>query len=536
MKPFITGEDIETREYLFGRDKEIDTLLELARRHEMAGIVAPRRFGKTCVLKTIRTILREINNDAYPVYFSAYNVGIRNNTDETYCRMAAAVATQMCKDGILSEGDFDIYKNDSVSISSDEIDTYEAFLSLSSERRRQSVCRLAEYLRAQTHPQKYLLLLIDEIDYTLKEAFESPNDFMRLREAATKRQAILKFWVAGPASWKSICTYFGSHTLNCGLQGISLPPLSFEDFSKMWQYECSLIKDESTRSITESKLDFAFRKSGGVPFYGRFIGRQYQLGGGANTEPTFMILQDNLKEVWDSPFLLEEERKAMLSLSKDSSHSNVVPKGIETLLIEKGLVRKTDSDVELSIGYLVDYIRTIILPADSVPNEREDTENKQSKKESIMKQKSTDEVFIVHGHDSAMKESVKSLLKSFGLKPVILAEKPNKGKTIIEKFEANTQTIDYAVVLMSDEEDQGHARNERRCKPRARQNVILELGYFIGKLGRDRVCVLKKSKVETPSDILGIVYTEYIQDSKDWQIRLADELRSAGYQIDKNSI
>ncbi len=146
------------------------------------------------------------------------------------------------------------------------------------------------------------------------------------------------------------------------------------------------------------------------------------------------------------------------------------------------------------------------------------------------------EIFIVHGHDSAMKESVKSLILRLGLKPIVLADAPNEGRTIIEKFEANTQNIDYAVVLLSDEEDWGRAHNERRNKPRARQNVILELGYFIGKLSRKRVCVLKKKNVETPSDILGVGYIEYIQDSKDWQIRMADELASVGYIINKNLI
>lgn len=148
----------------------------------------------------------------------------------------------------------------------------------------------------------------------------------------------------------------------------------------------------------------------------------------------------------------------------------------------------------------------------------------------------SNEVFVVHGHDSAMKESVRNILMKFGLKPIILADEPNEGKTIIEKFEAHSQKTEYAVVLLSDEEDRGHAQNERKGKPKARQNVILELGYFIGKLTRKRVCVLKKKNVETPSDILGVGYTEYVQDSKDWQLRLADELISAGYNVDKNFI
>lgn len=121
------------------------------------------------------------------------------------------------------------------------------------------------------------------------------------------------------------------------------------------------------------------------------------------------------------------------------------------------------------------------------------------------------DIFIVHGHDEEMKSSVKALLLQLGLHPIILSEEPNGGKTIIEKFEDNSQKVDFAIVLMSDQDDQGCEIGKNDFKPRARQNVILELGYFIGKLGRRKhVCVLKKEGVEEPSDILGIAYTPYV--------------------------
>lgn len=94
------------------------------------------------------------------------------------------------------------------------------------------------------------------------------------------------------------------------------------------------------------------------------------------------------------------------------------------------------------------------------------------------------DIFIVHGHDEEMKSSVKALLLQLGLHPIILSEEPNGGKTIIEKFEDNSQKVDFAIVLMSDQDDQGCEIGKNDFKPRARQNVILELGYFIGKLGR----------------------------------------------------
>ncbi len=198
---------------------------------------------------------------------------------------------------------------------------------------------------------------------------------------------------------------------------------------------------------------------------------------------------------------------------------------------------KAFCDVDTSgNGHSLLHIYHMVISSCSVLLDRITRRQKQEAMKNENTIPSNNEVFIVHGHDSAMKESVKNLLLKLGLKPIILAEEPNEGRTIIEKFEAHTQKTEYAVVLLSDDEDMGHAHNEKKNRPRARQNVILELGYFIGKLTRKRVCVLKKKNVETPSDILGVGYTEYVQDSKDWQIRLADELISAGYKVDKNLI
>lgn len=145
-------------------------------------------------------------------------------------------------------------------------------------------------------------------------------------------------------------------------------------------------------------------------------------------------------------------------------------------------------------------------------------------------------IFIVHGHDDEMKVKVAYLISKLGLNPIILNEQANGGKTIIEKFEEHSQKVNYAIVLMSNKDDLGRSIQEEKLKPRARQNVILELGYFIGQLGRNRVCVLKMEDVEAPSDILGIVYTAYSNKSNDWQHAVAKELSAAGFDVDYNMI
>jgi len=147
----------------------------------------------------------------------------------------------------------------------------------------------------------------------------------------------------------------------------------------------------------------------------------------------------------------------------------------------------------------------------------------------------TNKVFVVHGHDEAMKLKVAGVLTALGLEPIILHEQPNKGQTIVEKFEANA-AVDFAVVLLSPD-DMGFAKddNRRKAKPRARQNVLIELGYFAGKLGRGKVCALRKSDVEIPSDLSGVVYTVF-DEHGNWRIELVRELKAAGYEIDANAL
>lgn len=142
-------------------------------------------------------------------------------------------------------------------------------------------------------------------------------------------------------------------------------------------------------------------------------------------------------------------------------------------------------------------------------------------------------VFVVHGHDEGPKESVARFLTSIGFTPVILHEQANRGRTIIEKFEAHGD-VGFAVVLLTPD-DVGNAREHGPARPRARQNVVLELGYFIGRLGRDRVCALKRDEVEIPSDIAGVVYTAF-DNAGAWRAELGRELQAAGYEIDWNQV
>lgn len=144
------------------------------------------------------------------------------------------------------------------------------------------------------------------------------------------------------------------------------------------------------------------------------------------------------------------------------------------------------------------------------------------------------EIFIVHGHDEALKIEVARTIERAGLDVTILHEKPNEGLTIIQKLEKYAATAGYAVILMTPD-DKGKSKKETKYKDRARQNVVLEWGYFVGKLGADRVCAIHTENIELPSDISGILYITY-DNNGGWKIQLMKELEKAGYSINWSNI
>ena len=143
-------------------------------------------------------------------------------------------------------------------------------------------------------------------------------------------------------------------------------------------------------------------------------------------------------------------------------------------------------------------------------------------------------IFIVHGHDEKMKLDVSNVLRQLEFEPVILNDKANSGKTIIEKIESYSD-VGFAVILMSPCDIGYEKGDEKNAKPRARQNVIAELGYFVGLLGRNKTFILKKDDVEEPSDFSGVVYELY-DDKGAWKMQMVKELKAAGYSVDANKM
>jgi hypothetical protein len=140
-------------------------------------------------------------------------------------------------------------------------------------------------------------------------------------------------------------------------------------------------------------------------------------------------------------------------------------------------------------------------------------------------------VFIVHGHDDGTKETIARFVAELGFEPIILHEQASAGKTVIEKFESHSEAC-FAIALLTPD-DVGGIAGADDLRPRARQNVIFEFGYFVGKLSRKRVCALTKGDVEIPSDYAGVVYVP-IDSAGAWRMLLVREMKGAGLTVDAN--
>lgn len=182
--------------------------------------------------------------------------------------------------------------------------------------------------------------------------------------------------------------------------------------------------------------------------------------------------------------------------------------------------------VKIITDEMIEEAQTII--TNEQESRKENSSNKISKTFTNNKK-----IFVVYGHDEALKLKISSFIDKIGLVSVVLDERPNKGQTIIEKLLENAD-VGFAVVLYTPDDS---VKNSVGTYKQPRPNVIFEYGYFMGKLGRNRVALLMDSEdeVKENSDITG---TGYIKIDKDdgWKMRLAKELKTAGYDVDINKL
>ena len=181
---------------------------------------------------------------------------------------------------------------------------------------------------------------------------------------------------------------------------------------------------------------------------------------------------------------------------------------------DSAFIRACQAGLRKTEAIFQTYLEEMVEDADPTPNNVQPT--------------NFGKVFIVHGHDGELKQSVARIIEKQGIEPIILTEQANQGKTIIEKFE-NYSDVGGAICLFT-ADDFGRSKKVEEDRARARQNVVFETGYFIGKLGRDHIVILADDGIEMPSDLSGVVRT----NTGNWQFELLKELKVMGYVIDLN--
>ncbi|EMV1550889.1 nucleotide-binding protein [Enterobacter ludwigii] len=181
------------------------------------------------------------------------------------------------------------------------------------------------------------------------------------------------------------------------------------------------------------------------------------------------------------------------------------------------------------------YIDSLILDVENDEYDiREIKDDKKYEVEISQSEKPKNKVFIVHGHDGEAKQRTARFIEKLGFDAIILHEQASRSMTIIEKIEKYSNDVGFGIVLYTPD-DMGNVKSVAESGDlnyRARQNVIFEHGFLIGKIGRENVTPLVEGAIELPNDISGVVY---INDS-DWQVDIAKEMKAAGYDIDFNKL
>lgn len=148
----------------------------------------------------------------------------------------------------------------------------------------------------------------------------------------------------------------------------------------------------------------------------------------------------------------------------------------------------------------------------------------------------TKKVFVVHGHDEIAKTNLEMFLNEIGLQPIVLHRQADEGLTVIEKFEKHSD-VGYAFILLTPDEvaylkaDEDKNDRDRKKESRARPNVIFEFGYFVGKLGRSRVCCLYTGNVTLPSDVSGMIYKKFNSSIDEVAYSIIKDLKASGYSV-----
>lgn len=342
--------DITNIDKLYGRRPLVRKLSILAKRCENASIIGARRFGKTCLLKSMVNYIRTSNDiKVYPIYLDFKTEDIKG-TDAAYRYMLSIFVTNLFVDGVFTKKE--AFGTVSLTPSDDWTEIDEQLQILSGSRLQSCLKRIIIFF--SSYLEKTILFIIDEYEYLFKYVLDTPASFMKLRELSTSiidnDLRPFAFWISGALSWDHLCSVIGSGECNPISATEFVEPIEKSDFVSMWNDECNLIEDETLHKTVMDAVDYAWNKSGGVPFYGKLIGA-YVLRN--STLPEYSICAPFFKEMLQKTLSVAE-----INILKQLSKEVNVPRnsfGFSTLQ-EKGFINVEKSKPLLSINFLKEYL------------------------------------------------------------------------------------------------------------------------------------------------------------------------------------
>lgn len=350
MKQAFEITDITVINKLYGRDQLIRKLSILANRCENTSIIGARRFGKTSLLKSMVNYFRDNEGfKVYPIYLDFKTEDLKG-TDVAYRYMISILVTNLYIDGIFTTEES--FGSVSITPSEEWTEVDEQIQPLSGARLQSCLKRIIVFFAS--YLEKTILFIIDEYEYLFKYVLDTPASFMKLRELSTSiinndlRPFV--FWISGALSWDHLCSVIGSGECNPISATEFVEPIGKSDFISMWNDECNLIENDSLRNYVKNAVNYAWEKSGGVPFYGKLIGA-YLLRN--NLFPEYSICAPFFKEMLQKTLSVAE-----INILKRLSKGENIPKnslGFSTLQ-EKGFVFVEKNRYSLSISYLKEYL------------------------------------------------------------------------------------------------------------------------------------------------------------------------------------
>ena len=353
--PFRANYEIKDPQLLFGRKEELKKLCDFAEGLLQVEIIGARRFGKTCLLKSFITLQKEnVNRKVYPVYIDIYSDGIEG-TPNIYRYLTSQLVTNLLADGYINEeeliiDDFTLNPNKKwnkvykqLGAVEDEIDQIGIF---------EEAVEMFSHHIGQT-----ILLVFDEYEKAV-DAFDNVNGLMHIRKMTNDSNS-LSFWIVGASPWKKFilgCSQDvrGSGVFNGITFNVDVCPLKKEDFHDMWNYECSLIANETKRKHLESLWENVFDSSGGVPCFAKEIGGFTYIEG---NYPQYNRLKNHFVELEKN--LTDGEFKFLrtLSVSPQEYEASEMPESV-VALEQYGFIRTDENNkYYVASSFFADYIR-----------------------------------------------------------------------------------------------------------------------------------------------------------------------------------